>query len=359
MFNELDVDGSGLLDTGELLSALQATHGLKLSEDELHQLLTGMDIRFQGHLSFQQFVSQFASMDEWESLFRIWAKRRQKRMAAAAAAAAQPNTARSRPNTSPPTDRPVSPPFRHPLVAPILPTTLTSRPASSTSLASLRSSSSSRPSSSSNGSSVTTAAADIDVLVPFLLWVPAFHRLQLLESLMAVQLTPDEEAAVRHSADQPTAPNGNGDSGGGGSGLSLLDLWRVTRTQVRRKRMESERAEAMRIKQLQAAEAGRARKAKGASDTAAATSGDSAISGGVVSEAEEEKVMEIWLELHGERERRLEEKRRWKTAHSSRKQKREGNKSGDESGDDEGQKRMAAFDLFSRAVQASMGEPAN
>ena len=111
MFNELDVNGNGLLDTGELLSALQSTHSLRLSESELRALLTGMDIRFQGHLSFQQFVSQFASMDEWESLFRIWAKRRQKRMAAAAAAALQPATARSKPQTSPPTDRPMSTPF--------------------------------------------------------------------------------------------------------------------------------------------------------------------------------------------------------------------------------------------------------
>ena len=341
MFNELDVDGSGLLDTSELLSALQATHGLRLSEAELHQLLTGMDIRFQGHLSFQQFVSQFASMDEWESLFRIWAKRRQRRMAAAAAG--QSSASRSRPATSPPSDRPVSPPFRHPLVTPIVPPTLHTRPASSTSLPSARaSSSSSRPSSTSTGS--PTVPPDVDVLVPFLLWVPAFHRLQLLESLMAVQLTPEEEAAVRQSAEQPLPSTADGAS----SGLSLLDLWRVTRTQVRRKRMESEKAEAMRLKQLQAAEGGRARKGRGAAAAAVAAKEDS--------DVEEEKVMEIWLELHGERERRLEEKRRWKTAHRERRTKRHGNKSGEESETEGGPQPMEAFDLFKQAAQMSLDE---
>ena len=356
MFNELDVDGSGLLDTSELLSALAATHNLRLSEDELHQLLTGMDIRFQGHLSFQQFVSQFASMDEWESLFRIWAKRRQKRMAAAAQ---QPNIARSRPATSPPTDRTVSQPLVRPTVLPAVAPLLTARPASSASITSLRASSSSssatsssRPSSSTHGGS--TAIPAVDVLVPFLLWVPAFHRLQLLESLMAVHLTPEEEAAVRQSAEQQQSAPSAAD--GASSGLSLLDLWRVTRTQVRRKRMESEKAEAMRIKQLQAAEGARGagaggggggKKSKGAA--ADRSHGD----GG--SGAEEEKVMEIWLELHGERERRLEEKRRWRAAHKERKLRRAGDKSGEDSETD-GHERMEAFDIFKQAAQLSLDE---
>ena len=354
MFNELDVDGSGLLDSSELLSALQATHNLRLSEDELHQLLTGMDIRFQGHLSFQQFVSQFASMDEWESLFRIWAKRRQKRVAAeAAAAATQPATSRTRPATSLSTDRPVSPPFRHPPISPIVPPLLSARPASSVSTASLHpssSSSSARPSTSSTGSSASTGTAtpDADVLVPFLLWVPAFHRLQLLESLMAVTLTADEEAAVRQSAEQQSAPTAAAD-GPGSSGLSLLDLWRVTRTQVRRKRMESDKAEAMRIKQLQAAEGAKAgRKTKGA-EVDAGTAGRSRDDS---SDAEEEKMMEIWLELHGERERRLDEKRKWRTAHRERKLKRQGTEA------DEERETHSSFDRFKQAAQMSQAEPA-
>ena len=366
MFNELDVDGSGLLDTGELLSALQATHNLRLSEEELHQLLTGMDIRFQGHLSFQQFVSQFASMDEWESLFRIWAKRKQKREAAAATG--QPNTARSRPATSPPTDRPLSPPFRHPSVLPLVQPPVHARPSSSASLHSLRassssSSSSSRPSSSSTVPSTGAVTPDVDVLVPFLLWVPAFHRLQLLEALMAVQLTPEEEAAVRQSAEQQSVSaslSAADGTSGGGSGLSLLDLWRVTRTQVRRKRMESDKAEAMRIKQLQAAEG--ARGAIGGIGAIGAIGGKKS-KGGVAAQVEDgssavssEKVMEIWLELHEERERRLEVKRRWKAAHSEKRLKRTGNRSGDDSDTDGGQQRTEAFDLFKQAAQMSLDQ---
>ena len=329
MFNELDVDGSGLLDTEELLSALQATHQLRLSEAELHQLLNGMDIRFQGHLSFQQFVSQFASMDEWESLFRIWATRRRKRMAAAAAAAtSQPATARSRPATTHPTDRPVSPPFRPPPVSPVAPSLLTPRPASSVT--------SSRQSTALNGS--TTATPDVDVLVPFLLWVPAFHRLQLLDSLMAVQLTPEEEAAVRQSATAPSSTS-SADTGAA-TGLSLLDLWRVTRTQVRRKRMESEKAETMRLRQLQAAEGGRGKRTK------AGTLDDSS--------GEEEKVVEIWLELHGERERQLEERRKWRAAHNERRTKQAGHRGGEESVPDGGAERIEAFELFKQAAQMAV-----
>lgn len=188
----------------------------------------------------------------------------------------------------------------------------------------------------------------MDVLVPFLLWVPAFHRLQLLDSLMSVQLTSEEEAAIRQSAEQNSSPSAADNTSI--SGLSLLDLWRVTRTQVRRKRVESERAEAMRLKQLQAAEGGRAKKSKSGAAAVRSTDGDS-------SEVEEEqKVMEIWLELHGERERRLDEKRRWRTAHKERKLKRRGDNGGDESEVDGGEERMEAFDLFKQAAQMSLNQ---
>ena len=147
VFNELDRDHSGLLDTAELLSALSATHGLQLSEAELRLLLRSMDIRYDGFLSFQQFVQQFASMDEWDSLFALWTHRKQSRAAAAQTAA----SARSRPASGPTPS----------VSADTAPT----------------------------ASPVSFGAGGGDVLVPFLLWVPAFHRLQLLQSLMSLQLS--------------------------------------------------------------------------------------------------------------------------------------------------------------------------
>ena len=380
IFNEIDRDHSGLLDTEELLSALRSTHGLSMSEEELCVLLSAMDIPYSGSLSFTQFVSQFASMDEWESLFKVWARRKEERQRQQRVRAQQQQQQLTA--TTPHSERPATPrkgsarassarsstrrpasvhralpsSRRPPLPSLPLPLPPSSpRPGSATaapsssagppaSTAALRSPST-LPSPAASGlaegavDAVSAAALDVDVLVPFLLWVPAFHRLQLLESLMQLQLTAEEEAAVRSLASSTSAAlsapvessaslasaslaSAAGGVGGAsdGVGLSLLDLWRVTRTQVRRKRVEAEKAEVQRLLQMKRAQQQATVTGSGSHQAQLqrpATAGPRRLPSagarlGANADDDDERVSGIWRELQEERERRLEEKRRWR-----------------------------------------------
>ena len=407
IFNEIDRDASGLLDTEELLSALRRTHGLQMSEEELTLLLSAMDIPYTGHLSFTQFVSQFASMDEWESLFKVWARRRQERQrqqslsATRAQQPTQPHAQMLRPATATQEgDR--AAPTRKSLTrtpASLAPAAATCSPSSAAASYSLPSSASStalrsastppaappRISAVEGGTSESNVKGlDVDVLVPFLLWVPAFHRLRLLESLMSLQLTAEEETVIRSVA-QPTstaassavdAPpsltsassasaGGAGGTAGDVAGLSLLDLWRVTRTQVRRKRLEAEKAEVQRLAQMRRAQQRphSTGKPQLRPATASARSArDSRERGGQAEEEQEDgRVSDIWRELREERERRVEDRRRWKELQLSRaqtpattqatrdgrQQPRAGGEGGSGGDDDDGQGRaLAVFHLF-------------
>jgi hypothetical protein len=75
MFDMLDNDGSGAVDLTEIYAAMTHT-GLKASKDELMMIVQVADRNSDGELNFDEFISSFTSLSEWDRLYRLWRKRK-------------------------------------------------------------------------------------------------------------------------------------------------------------------------------------------------------------------------------------------------------------------------------------------
>lgn len=70
LFNLLDSDRSGTLEIVEVADALQFL-GLQCSEQDLKTMWCMADANYDGKVTFDEFASQFATRSEWDSLFQI------------------------------------------------------------------------------------------------------------------------------------------------------------------------------------------------------------------------------------------------------------------------------------------------
>jgi hypothetical protein len=210
MFSELDSDNSGSIEAEEIIAAMKKTHNLHISQQELKYIMQFHNINFKGKLHFNQFVEQFASQSEWDALFQLRQQRKAKKNKKQ-----QKSTAEN------------------------------------------RNSSDSNAHGEDKGEATEHSnhtnnkkSKDDDVLVPFLLWVPGFHRVKMLESLMSFKWAKDEIAAKYLSAATALSHSDSVGNSNLSAGLSLDELWRITQSEVRAKYEQLQKLEFHRLQDI-------------------------------------------------------------------------------------------------------------
>lgn len=221
-FQALDQSHGGEVMPDEILAALKKTHGLHLDSSELHVLLDRLGLAHRtsagssssaaaaaltsngrsGAIGHHTFVRALSAAHEWEVLLDIWRERKQHETQT------KPKKTDQQAHDSPDGTPPAQP---HP----------------------------SHPSSHSSA------------ILPFLLWIPAFQRLQMLEAAMAFRLDSPSVPVVGAGGIREELLQKQKDAATNArfekllremnmpSGSSLNELWRATLKQVRKELKEA------------------------------------------------------------------------------------------------------------------------
>lgn len=75
LFKLLDSDGNGTLDLEEMTDALHYL-GLQCSRDDLRSIFSHVDSDFDNEITFEEFILALASLSEWDSLYTVLKKNR-------------------------------------------------------------------------------------------------------------------------------------------------------------------------------------------------------------------------------------------------------------------------------------------
>ena len=283
-FKTLDQSASGEITAETIAAALRRTHNLHLPAEELEVLLCKLKLagdyslagtnaaaaakarrakafagvsdamlaashlgnKHKEQIQQQAFVSALATTSEWEALLDVWRARKAQAAAAAAAAATSTTTATGTTPSSSTSPERRSPSPTH------------TRTASLAAPSHTRRSSMASTGSQTGSTGLYQRTTSPATLLPFLLWIPAFQRLQLIEAAMELsrgtggapgvlsesQLHPPAHAPA-HERERASVLRAREAAIQARferllrkmhmpSGSTLTELWQATRSQVRK-----------------------------------------------------------------------------------------------------------------------------